>query len=460
VTIEPLAARVNVGNPTGDIPPRVDGTVERVVVVGAGISGLVAARALRLSGVDVVVVEGRDRIGGRTHTIELGGAAVDLGGSWIHDGAGSPMLPLVDALGIERMPASNTGIALSASVLNRVDGVFPDVDARGALTGAMAGLAMSGAGLGKLEPGLDLDQAMGDLLAAIDPNVRATLGALLAMNEGKDANEVDFATFASLFYGGGAEHEDVMPRGGYRLVVEHLAQSLDIHTDQPVRRIDQGPDGVTVHAASNTFTGTHAIVTVPLGVLKVAAIAFDPPLAAARTDAIARVGFGALEKVVLAYERAVWQLDGHPSHITIVDSPQPEWPVILDLSTWYDVPVVVGMATGKGGRALAAMPEAERVAALHDTICELGGPDTPDPIAYATTNWATDPFLLGCYANIAPGTDAAQHAADLTTLATPHGRVLFAGEHTCERGTSTVDSAWITGVREASRLLQRREVQL
>ena len=436
----------------------VDGPVERVVVVGAGISGLVAARALQLSGVDVVVVEGRDRIGGRTHTIELAGAAVDLGGSWIHDGAGSPMLPLVDALGIERLPASTTAIALGASVFNRPGRIFPDVDARGALTGAMAGLVLSGTDLAELEPGLDLDQAMGELLTAIDPNVRATLGALLAMNEGKDADEVDFATFASYFYREGAAHEDVMPLGGYRRVVEHLADGLDIHTAQPVQRIEQGADGVTVHTSSDSFTGTHAIVTVPLGVLKASAIELDPPLPAAHLEAIERVGFGALEKVVLAYERAVWQVDGQPTHITIVDSPRPEWPVILDLSTWYGVPVVVGMATGAYGRSLAAMPEAARVAALHDTICAIGGPDTPDPIAFATTSWATDPFVLGCYANIAPGTEPGQHAADLTALATPHGRVLFAGEHTCERGTSTVDSAWITGVREASRLLQRREV--
>ena len=146
--------------------------------------------------------------------------------------------------------------------------------------------------------------------------------------------------------------------------------------------------------------------------------------------------------------------------MTVVDSPRPEWPVILDLSTWYGVPVVVALATGDHGRALAAMPEAERVASLHATICEIGGPGTPEPIAFATTTWATDPFLFGCYANIAAGTDPAQHAADLTTLATPHGRVLFAGEHTYERGTSTVDSAWLSGVREASRLLQQRELPL
>jgi monoamine oxidase len=451
---------VHVGDPTGDIPEPVAGPVERVVVVGAGISGLVAARALRLSGIDVVVVEGRERIGGRTHTIQLAGAAVDLGGSWIHDGAGSPMLPLVDALGIERMAASTTGIALGASVLDRLDGVFPDVEARTALTTAMAGLLQSGSEVAKLEPGLDLDQAMGELLAEIDPNVRASLGALLAMNEGKDADEVDFTTLATYLYRGGAEQQDVMPLGGYCRVVDHLADGLEIHTGQPVQRIEQQPEQVRVHAESESFTGTHAIMTVPLGVLKAGVIEMDPPLSPAHVRAIERVGFGALEKVVLAYERAVWQVDGQPTHMTTVDPPRPRWPVILDLSTWYGVPVVAGMATGRHGRALAAMPEAERVAALHETICAIAGPDTPEPIAFATTSWATDPFLRGCYANIAPGTEPAQHAADLAALATPHGRVLFAGEHTCERGTSTVDSAWITGVREASRLLQRREVPL
>jgi len=369
------------------------------------------------------------------------------------------MLPLGDALGLGRMPASNTGIALGASVLDRVDGRFPDAEARQALTAAMVGLVSSASQFDQVEAGADLDEALSRLLGAIDPNVRGTLGALIAMNEGKDAREVDFATFAAQLLAG-VEHADVMPRGGYLVVVEHLASGLDIRTGRAVRRIAQDANGVTVTTASDTFTGTHAIVTVPLGVLKAGTIELDPPLPAAQAEAIGRVGFGALEKVVLAYERAVWQMDGEPAHVTIVDAPRPQWPVILDLSTWYGVPVVVGFATGEHARTLAALPETERVAALHATICELGGPGTPDPVAFATTSWATDPFVLGCYANIAPGTDPARHAADLTALATPHGRVLFAGEHTCERGTSTVDSAWITGVREASRLLQRAQVPM
>jgi monoamine oxidase len=133
---------------------------------------------------------------------------------------------------------------------------------------------------------------------------------------------------------------------------------------------------------------------------------------------------------------------------------------VLDLSTWYDVPVVVGLAVGDHARALAAMTEDERVADLHGAIAPGDGPDIPSPITWATTSWTTDPFLLGCYTNITAASDPTQQAADVATLATPHGRILFAGEHTCTSGTSTVDAAWRTGLREAARLLRRDQLPL
>jgi hypothetical protein len=103
----------------------------------------------------------------------------------------------------------------------------------------------------------------------------------------------------------------------------------------------------------------------------------------------------------------------------------------------------------------AARDVTDADAALHETICALSPGDAPTPIATTATSWATDPFVLGCYANIALGTEPEQHVADIETLGTPDGRILFAGEHTCELGTSTVDSAWLSGLREASRLLGR-----
>ena len=84
------------------------GPVDRVVVVGAGIAGLAAASRLRRAGIGCVVLEARDRIGGRLHTIDLAGVPVDLGGSWIHHPIGNPIAALCDELGIVRDPGDPT----------------------------------------------------------------------------------------------------------------------------------------------------------------------------------------------------------------------------------------------------------------------------------------------------------------------------------------------------------------
>jgi phytoene dehydrogenase-like protein len=88
-----------------DVPPGVAGPVGRVVVVGAGIAGLTVANALTQAGVECVVLEARDRIGGRLHTTDLAGSPVDLGGSWIHMPAGNPMSAFAEQAGVRRRSA-------------------------------------------------------------------------------------------------------------------------------------------------------------------------------------------------------------------------------------------------------------------------------------------------------------------------------------------------------------------
>ena len=83
-----------------DVPAGVAGPVERVVVIGAGIAGLTVANALTHGGIECVVVEARDRIGGRLHTVNLAGSPVDLGGSWIHTPGGNPMRAFADQAGV------------------------------------------------------------------------------------------------------------------------------------------------------------------------------------------------------------------------------------------------------------------------------------------------------------------------------------------------------------------------
>jgi monoamine oxidase len=110
------------------------------------------------------------------------------------------------------------------------------------------------------------------------------------------------------------------------------------------------------------------------------------------------------------------------------------------MSTWYGSPVVVGLAVGDSARALAAMDEDAKVRSLHQVIEVIGGADTPLPHHHAVTSWTNDPFLLGCYTNVSPN------------------RTI--GEHTDDAGTSTVDSAWRSGLREAARLLRTDRLNL
>jgi monoamine oxidase len=442
-----------------ELPSAVPGTVERIVVVGAGVAGLTAARALQDAGVEVVVVEGRDRIGGRTHTVDVGGVPVDLGGSWIHAGTESPMLPFVEALGIERLPAPPTSIVLDAKLIDRTAGSAGDADARMALSVAMATFVMQAREEHPPE-GASLHDGLAHVLPGVDPAARHELGLLLSMYEGADAGDVGYDTFVSMFFAPGDKDTDTMPAGGYRRVVDALAAGLDIRCGVAVTSVEQDDDGVTLRTSAGSFTASHVIVTVPLGVLKAGTVSFDPALPAGHVEAVERMGCGTFEKVALAYDEPVWQADGRPTHLIAVDGVVPEWPVIVDLSTWYGEPVVVGLAVGRSARALAQMSEDDKVESLHHVIEVVAGPGTPPPRRHAVTSWTNDPFLRGCYTNVTPASTPEQQVADAVALGTPHGRVLFAGEHTDGSGTSTVDSAWRTGLREAARLIRSGSLHL
>jgi monoamine oxidase len=131
---------------------------------------------------------------------------------------------------------------------------------------------------------------------------------------------------------------------------------------------------------------------------------------------------------------------------------------VLDMSAWYGAPVVVGLTAGEHARELAGKPEQQRIDELAAIVAQIAGPDAPGPTAAVATDWTNDPFALGCYSGVGrlPASDASTEAPDV--LAQPHGRVLFAGEATSAIAHSTVDGAWLSGVREAKRLLQRASV--
>lgn len=450
------------GDGQADIPAGVAGPVERVVVIGAGIAGLTVANALTRGGIECVVVEARDRIGGRLHTVSLAGSPVDLGGSWIHTPVGNPMRAFADQAGVRcrsanplpelagfdcgegrRLSAAEVGESLSM----QLEG-FPQ--AKGRLLAGLGPDASAADGIEAFVAGAGL---------APDPARRARQ-ALRALVEGESA---DLAERQSLrWMWNEMEYEghyfgDV-PDGGYRRLVEAMAAGVDLRLGVEVAEIACSAGGVRVRSADGTSEdGSHVVVTVPLGVLKRGAPQFRPALPPDRLAAIGRLGFGRYEKVALRFDEPFWRTAGLP-HAMIFprDSSAPAvWAIGLDAFGAGPV-LVFQIFHSAAGHVLGADPD-DAAQWVLDLLADAIGRSCPAPAAVAVTSWANDRYSGGAYTHIPPGADP----ADADVLGEPiGGRLLFAGEHTQSTRLAYADGAMTSGIREAKRLLGQPSVRL
>lgn len=249
-----------------------------MIVIGAGVAGLAAARALRLAGVDVTVVEGKDRVGGRAQTVDVGGAAVDLGASWVHRSVDGPTVPILEALGVRLMPAKVTDMFGGATVLDTVAASYPSKQARREVLAAVRTFEQKAQSVAAGSAGSDTTLAQGieQLLSDQPVAVRATLARFLAIFDGASPEEVSYTELVESFFTEAPEDMDAFPRGGYTTLVSALADGTDVRLSTAVREIRQTTRGVEVVTRGQTFRASHVLVTVPLPVLRAQRINFTP----------------------------------------------------------------------------------------------------------------------------------------------------------------------------------------
>jgi polyamine oxidase len=457
-----MAAAQSYGDGRDDVPAGVDGSVDRVIVVGAGIAGLTVANALTHAGVECAVIEARDRIGGRLHTIELAGRPVDMGGSWIHHPGGNPMRAFADQAGVacspgDPLPALRAYDCASgrwltpeevAASLDVQSAAFPDEVER------------LGTELGPTASAADAVDAFVAGRRADAETARRDRQALRAIIE---ADAADLAERQSLRWMGHTMEYDGdffgdLPDGGYRGVVDAMATGLDVRLGSPVAEIEIDDGGVrVVCTAGETLSGTHAVVAVPLGVLKRGVPAFSPALPADRQAVVERVGFGPYEKVIVAFQRAFWRDEGF-SHLMVFPADPDKAAVwAFDLDAFGAGPALsFHLFASNAERALTGSADDAARWVLDMLDAALGRP-CPEPVAVAVTSWTVDPHSGGAYSHLPPGA----MPDDLDLLGEPvGGRLLFAGEHTQSARTGYADGAMSSGIREAKRLLRRPVVEL
>ncbi|GBF93957.1 hypothetical protein Rsub_06206 [Raphidocelis subcapitata] len=468
----PLPPAALTPNSTSGGPPAAAAAEQQaadVIVVGAGIAGLAAAKELAASGLRVVVLEARNRTGGRLHSVPTAaGGRVDLGAMWAHGWNEShPLRPLISALGlnVSRKQNYNSGAIfqpgggrssfLSYAQVQRgwtnvLEANITRMRAAASAAAAAASAAPAGAGAA---PPRDVP--------VLEPYLAWLEGAWLSPNATRQANlllhtrmqvllNANASELSALRYGDAKTlpAEDVLIEGGMDALTDDLARGLDVRLGTVVTNISHDASGVRAAAAGGAaFAAPFAVVTLPLGVLKEpSTVVFDPPLPAAKRSA----GMGVLDKVVMVWPEPWW-----PKNADFISREMPdlsgEWCVFLNYYATLRLPVLVALHAADTARGLEARGDAEVLEGAMEALRGIGGPGVPPPSQSFVTRWAADPFARGSYSFYAVG-----NPRDIVdALGDPVGRLHFAGEAT-SRHPATAHGAYESGLREARRVLAAR----
>ena len=416
-----------------------------VLVIGAGIAGLRAAEVLVGKGRRVIVLEARDRLGGRIHTDRSWGVPVELGASWIHGVENNPIAALAAAKGIETKAADYESIMYGADGQRLPDDALDEVESE------VAELVEAGRE-GSPDNDEPLRAALDRAIGAADLDPSELLNVEMGITESIEHEyATDALNLSAMNFDDGDDESggDALLPGGYDKVVEAVANGLDVRLGHVVASVDTAGDRAVVVTSQGRFEAGAVIVTVPLGVLKAGSIRFLPPLPDAKSTAIARLGMGALSKTCLRFDSAFWPEDAELLDIVPAASRRGQWVESLSLTGLVDVPALMMFNAGKFARAVETMTDPEVIASASSAL-EPAFPGLPAPTGLLRSAWSVDPFSLGSYSFIGVGSSL----ADRDALAAPEGRRFFAGEACSSGHAGTVHGAYTSGEAAANALLR------
>jgi monoamine oxidase len=426
-----------------------------VIVVGAGVAGLTAARLLTREGRSVVVLEARDRIGGRVFTDGSGTHPTDLGASWIHGVNGSPVAEAARAFGMETHEFTVGGYQVDSRPIANFgpDGARLSAEASAAFAADVHALDASLIHVvADSAPIASYRDVTEDALASMGWDAERTQRVREYLEH---RSEEQYGAWIEDLAAHGLDDDsidgdEVVFPDGYGRLAEGLADGLDIRLGAIVTRVEWGPDGVAVQSSDGTFSAASVIITVPVGVLQSSEFVITPPLPAEVAGALSRLTMNAFEKVFLRFPQKFWD-DG----VYAIRQQGPEgrwWHSWYDLTALHGEPTLLTFAAGPAARAVREWTDADVAESVMQQLRRLYPATAVEPASATVTHWQDDRFALGSYAFMMLGAATEDH----DVLATPVGGVLhLAGEATWTDDPATVPAAMLSGHRAACNVLGR-----
>ena len=404
-----------------------------VAIIGAGAAGLGAANALKNSGLSVIVLEARDRVGGRAHTIMAAAdVTFDLGCGWLHSANQNSFVKIAEQLNFE------IDKTLPPWRERAYGNAFPKAE-RDAFIQALEEF------YDRAEQAAEMVRKSGRDSAAnlyLEPGNRwnPMIDAISTYINGCELDQVSLLDMDA--------YEDTninwRVRRGYGALVAAYGASCPLAFDCNVALIDHSEKRVRIETSRGTLTADKVIVTVPTNLIADEAIRFHPPLPA-KVDAARGLPLGLADKVVVALdEPEALPKDGNLRGATMR----------TEMGTYhlrpFGQPCIEGSFGGRYAQSLEdAGPGALAAASIDEIVSFLGNDFRRKLKPLAESRWAHDPFARGSYSHALPG-----HAGDRAVLAAPvDGRLFFAGEATSPGFFSTAHGARDSGERAAEEVL-------
>ena len=432
-----------------------------VVVIGAGLAGLACARALKAGGLNAVVLEARDRLGGRVHSVDVDGVDVELGAQWVHDDAAShPARKFAERAGLKLRGTSWEQAALVCRGERR-----PGAEIKRARAAAERAFGAARATRRTAKADASLDDALRPLIKGADAVTQFFVRLENELDYGAGADELSLHHWDKDEYWREVKSSkkggDALAVGPLASAVATLSEGLEVRLGHAVTAVETGDDVVRVRGDGFELAARRCVVAVPLGCLKQGSMAFSPALSPRKTHALTAVGFSRFEKVVLAFAEPFWERVVGRRHVihapAVVGTPSPRFEVFFSLNAargTAEAPHVLVAIVG-GSDATAA--EAEDDETLRMLVCDAldAALGTSEAARHCRrmlrTRWSRDEFARGAYSYLPPGATP----DDYDALARPEhrGRVLFCGEHTSRKYPATMHGALLSGEREAKRVL-------
>lgn len=450
-----------------------------VVVVGAGFAGLTAARELTRAGASVVVLEARDRVGGRAFNHELGGGVISEAGATFVGPTQDHVLNLAAETGVATFSTYDTGNDVYVSGSGRQ--TYSDTGPTGSAPPdplLLPDLTTVITRLDQMSTEVPVDapwtapkaeeydrQSLGSWLAAntVNPDFAALAAAATRPIFGAEPREL---SLLYVLYYIAASGNETTPgtfernfdtrdgaqmwrfAGGSQLICQRIADSLGdrLVLNAPVRRISQSGTGVVVTADGVTVSAKQVVVAIPPALA--GRIDYQPLLPFQRDQLTQRFGQGTLSKVAAVYPEPFWRTAGLTGQAISTDGPIS--------ATFDDSPpeggpgVVFGFVGGDRARGFAQLSAADRQAAVLDQLSGFFGPAALSPTGYLETQWAAEQWTRGCPVALAPPGLLVSYGE---WIRRPIGRIHWAGTETSTYWAGYMDGAVRSGERAAREVL-------